>query len=317
MYKVIRRMAGFLLFVSIGAGFAAEPEAPAAATAATVGGPAASGAFVAPKATIITRPDYFVEGTWGGQSDGKTIGIDGRAFPDYDIYARDCLCFQELLDMAVRSLPAPRPEQFRELRNLAGEQDPVKRKELAAKFSARFKLKPEAAPDWRAAHYSASLNKAMREYEKAKLAVQTAERVRSFAFEDADTPEKAARRQAVRAAVEALARERGALSKAMAGQLRQAWPVFMAKHKDPHTYCRIAKQTKFVGWWQGAPQDGDLAAGLEAVASGGKRPRGTLKAVKLTSAGPVVYSEEDRPGSVKLVLSGWVTEAAMLPDTAK
>ena len=48
-----------------------------------------------PQPTIITKPGFKTEGTWGGLSDGATLGIDGKLLADHKLYSIDTYYFIE------------------------------------------------------------------------------------------------------------------------------------------------------------------------------------------------------------------------------
>ncbi|MCK5802719.1 MAG: hypothetical protein KAI66_07800 [Lentisphaeria bacterium] len=73
-------------------------------TAAEPKQPAAKKPFHVPKATIVTDPAFRSHGTWGGKSDGKTIGSDGKPLAAHRIYANDSHYFLTRLATGEKKL---------------------------------------------------------------------------------------------------------------------------------------------------------------------------------------------------------------------
>ena len=69
--------------------------------------PISASGFIAPTPTIITDPNFMPQGTWGGLSDGKTIGVDGKPLADHKIYANDTYYFLDKINDGLRKASDP------------------------------------------------------------------------------------------------------------------------------------------------------------------------------------------------------------------
>ena len=125
--------------------------------------------FKAPKATIVTDPNFRVRGTWGGESDGKTIGSDGKPLAEHHIYANDCYHFTKRLDLGLRKLLTPDDlGRFGELCSLALKQDAAARKREADMYKARYRVEPGQEPLYALARLKTMLDLAKGRYDGAR-----------------------------------------------------------------------------------------------------------------------------------------------------
>ena len=255
---------------------AAAPDAQALTPAPATAAPA--NAWKAPAPLLITRPDYYVNGTWGGLSDGKTIGVDGKPFSDHSIYDRDTGCFDEWIDLAKSKLPSPASDRLGSLIDAAWAETDAARQRSWDNFAKRYKMTAQKAPEWALAQAIMGMRLAQRDYGRLKTEIERAEHVRADRCDanDASSPEVAARRARLRQAVNNMASSRSSLHQLLKPQLAAAWPEFLAKHKDPNTYVQVAKGVQIITWWKGEPAAGHLAEEFALVAQGKPLIRGLL-----------------------------------------
>ena len=255
---------------------AAAPDAQGLSPAPATAAPA--NAWKAPAPLLITRPDYYVNGTWGGLSDGKTKGFDGRVFADHSIYDRDTGCFDDWLKLARNKMAQQATDRLGILIEAGWAETDESRQRIWDNFAKRFKMTPQKAPEWALAQAIMGMRLAKRDYGRLKTEIEKAERIRGDYCDanDASTPEVAARRLRLRQAVNTMATSRASLHQLLKPQLAAAWPEFLAQHKDPNTYVQVAKGVQIITWWKGEPAAGHLAEEFALVAQGKPLIRGLL-----------------------------------------
>jgi hypothetical protein len=78
--------------------------------------------FRVPAPILVNRLDFNPKTTDGGQSDGRTIGPDGRPMSDHQIYAGDTVYFaRKCRDGMIRTTPSAESDRLSALRYLANE----------------------------------------------------------------------------------------------------------------------------------------------------------------------------------------------------
>jgi len=144
-----------------------EPSSPAAKQPAPLELPTPAFNGV-PKATIVTDPNFRPTGTWGGESDGKTIGIDGQPLADHKIYSLDCARFLERLRAGEQQLlPAAERSRLSDLKTVLRTKDPVAQKREEESFQRQFGHPATEDPDFALAKLETLLESAQLAYEDA------------------------------------------------------------------------------------------------------------------------------------------------------
>lgn len=102
--------------------FVYEPKSEKASKSVPKGDAADPNKFRVPGPVLVNRLDFKSKPTRDGESDGKTIGPDGRPMSDHKIYANDTKYFVlKCRDGMVRTTPKEELERLSELRYLAHE----------------------------------------------------------------------------------------------------------------------------------------------------------------------------------------------------
>jgi len=92
-----------------------------------------------PNPSIITEPTFRAKGTSGGESDGRTIGVDGRPLADHSQYARDTGVLSERLNLGLKGSDLLKtPHQMYLLRNVFRGATDEKRAKAEAEYKERF-----------------------------------------------------------------------------------------------------------------------------------------------------------------------------------
>jgi hypothetical protein len=83
--------------------------------------------FKVPKPILVSRPDFKPVNRRGGDSDGKTLGVDGRPLADHKIYALDSEFFARKIRSGImRTTPTEDSARMSALRYLANEVSTVR-----------------------------------------------------------------------------------------------------------------------------------------------------------------------------------------------
>ncbi|MEW6303856.1 MAG: hypothetical protein AB1705_10320 [Verrucomicrobiota bacterium] len=156
-----------------------RPAAPAAATGTAATSPPVAAAAPldlpppvfngVPKATIVTDPNFRTDGTWGGESDGKTIGIDGKPLADHKIYSIDCYHFLQRVERGGQQLVQGKDrERLSALAGIMRARDDASREREAASFLRRFSLAYTADPWLPLAQLTHRMNQARNSYDQGE-----------------------------------------------------------------------------------------------------------------------------------------------------
>ncbi|OGV31490.1 MAG: hypothetical protein A2020_02600 [Lentisphaerae bacterium GWF2_45_14] len=135
--------------------------------------------FKAPQPTIVTAPDFIPSGTAGGESDGKTIGIDCQPLADHKIYATDSYYFLEQVNLGIKKIIAP-PEltQINEMIMVFTRNNKVKQDEDAKAYKTRWRQAPEQNKYYKLAKLIAVLKQAMFDYDAGEADINYKEQIR-------------------------------------------------------------------------------------------------------------------------------------------
>lgn len=162
--------------------------------------------FKVPAPLLVTHPDFKPKGTFGGLSDGKTLGVDGEPLSDHRLYANDTFYFiKRVRDGLDRSTVAEEQERVAALRQMATQaaivnhlnedlktgimlESPVRTRDMlletqgrlqenANAYAAKFKEDPFQAAEYPLADTLSKLDSALRTYDLAAAKVQLEERM--------------------------------------------------------------------------------------------------------------------------------------------
>lgn len=158
-----------------------------------------------PKPTILSEPNYRVRGSAGGESDGKTIGIDGKPLADHQQYANDSSEFLKLIRNGVGlAMPTADKSALQNLYGIHRATTPEKRKAQEQYYQKRYK-RPATQDNWYGfAFYVESLDAALRQYQAQKGHLNHEERLRVTDRIDlarAPTPKGEERRREMKVAI--------------------------------------------------------------------------------------------------------------------
>jgi len=132
-----------------------------------------------PKATIVTDPVFRTEGSAGGESDGKTLGIDGKPMSPQDIYYNDSTYFRSRFDNGLgQVLPRQDSDRLYSLQSVFSALDDARRLKAVESYKRYHKQEPEQDPLARVAQIKARLIKAQGAYEMARHNVNSSEQLR-------------------------------------------------------------------------------------------------------------------------------------------
>ena len=183
-----------------------------------------------PRPTIYSDPSYRVRGSWGGQSDGKTIGTDGKPLADHHQYANDSSEFLKLIRQGVKlAMPTVSSDALSSLYSIHRANTPKKRKAAEAYFRQRYKMEPTKSGLHAFAGYVEGLQAAVNSYQGQKGHLNYEERLRvkdRIDLDKAKTPKGLERRRQMKAAV---------------WRMEQYRKLLMAKHGDVFNASRTAK----------------------------------------------------------------------------
>ena len=106
----------------------------------------AQDSFKVPEPTIVNNPDFYVKNTQG-ESDGKTIGIDGQKLEDHRIYMFDTNYFLERMEMALETDDSARKSLYRDIKSIARQKED-QRGSAVESFKAQYKTDPLKMPQF-------------------------------------------------------------------------------------------------------------------------------------------------------------------------
>jgi hypothetical protein len=96
--------------------------------------------FTVPRATIVTESGFQPAGTWGGESDGKTLGIDGRPLADHQIYANDCVYFERRMLLGLReAMGSEALQRVQDLRGILRLPNRAAQNAAAERYASRWR----------------------------------------------------------------------------------------------------------------------------------------------------------------------------------
>jgi len=158
-----------------------------------------------PKPTILSDTNYRVRGSWGGESDGKTIGVDGRPLADHHQYANDSSEFLKLILRGVKpAMPTANSDALSALYAIHRAQTAEKRRAAQRYFRQRHKMEPSQSGLYGFAGYVEGLQAAVNKYQEHKGHLNYEERLRvkdRIDLGKAPTPKGLERRKEMKAAV--------------------------------------------------------------------------------------------------------------------
>ncbi len=135
--------------------------------------------FRVPRATIITQSSYRTKGSWGGESDGKMIGVDGKPLADHHIYANDCFHFALRMSRGLKELEESSVvSRVGALRSLYKNKEPNRLRQAQERY-----LKVYGHPAQRDKYYAyatseVALGEARKRYEAARANINYKEQLR-------------------------------------------------------------------------------------------------------------------------------------------
>lgn len=164
--------------------------------------------FKVPKPILVSRPDFKPVNRRGGDSDGKTLGVDGRPLADHKIYALDSEFFARKIRSGImRTTPTEDSARMSALRYLANEVSTVRHlqndlkseimlesrartrttlldthdnfKKESANYARLHEKNPLEAPEYVLAYLVARLTSATRTYILCETMIHYEERLRS------------------------------------------------------------------------------------------------------------------------------------------
>lgn len=143
--------------------------------------PVAPPSFRAPAATIVTDPEFRVNGTWGGLSDGKTIGADGKPLAAHQLYANDCIYFERRMMRGLReSMGADAWQRVQDLRGILKLASDSRAQNAAAeRYALRWRQAAWADRLRPFAESAETLHKAQQAYQEAIGHLDNLEQVRA------------------------------------------------------------------------------------------------------------------------------------------
>ncbi|MEN9360573.1 MAG: hypothetical protein RL095_2108 [Verrucomicrobiota bacterium] len=288
--------------------------------------------FVCPAPKLITRPGFHAEGAWA-----RLDGEDGKPLAAHSQYSLDSQVFLDWLAIALdpSRLPAPRRDKLGALGRLAGLQG-AELKQAAAAYKKERRSDPLADPDWPLLQAKTQLKLAVDQYNLEIANLNYREQLRVSDRIDLDggnSPEGKASRQKMKTALLAMNKQREALSRLAAAELKAAWPAFLDKYTDKEPQGTLAKGTRVIAMH--ASDDAALAGYFDKLAAGTlargaflltedaacrlkerktlQLPKGgSLKVCRIESLAPAKITEKDGGEPFALNLSGWIKEDQFL-----
>jgi hypothetical protein len=125
-----------------------------------------------PKATIVTDPAFRTEGSAGGESDGKTLGIDGKPMSPQDIYYNDSTHFRSRFDNGLgQVLSRQDSDRLYSLQSVFSALDDARRLKAVESYKRYHKQEPDQDSLAHLAQIKARLIKAQSAFEMARYHV--------------------------------------------------------------------------------------------------------------------------------------------------
>lgn len=171
-----------------------------------------TGGFKVPAATIVTEPGFRADGNWGGLSDGKTLGADGKPLSDHQLYALDCACFDQRMYLGLKELEdANTLQRVSEIRTIIREKDASRQGQMKDHFSSRYGRPVERDPFYRFAVYAEDIQVGQYAYQAAKGQLNYIEQVKvseRIDLEGGPTPEGRKLREDIKLSIRELEKAR-------------------------------------------------------------------------------------------------------------
>ncbi len=135
--------------------------------------------FLVPDRTIIVEPDFRARGTAGGESDGKTMGVDGKPLADHSQYANDIAAFSDRLNIGLKALaPELNSEELYAIKKIFREKREETAKALAMAYEARYKHRAEDHPLYDYSALLVALEEAYNAYQTGVAQLNYSERLK-------------------------------------------------------------------------------------------------------------------------------------------
>ena len=251
----------------------------------------AQNSFKIPEPTIINDPDFYVKNTQG-DSDGKTIGMDGQKLEDHRIYMFDTGYFLERMEMGLQTDDNARKSLYRDIKNIARQKEDQRGSSVDA-FKAKYKIDPLTMGQFKYFELMCEIQEAKKVYDAALANLNYKEKLRvkdRIDLENAPTDEGKQIRESMKESITEVHKLRTEVESKFAAVLKRGAAIQKKEHTKPSFPVLVVKEDKTL-FFAYQKMSGSALTGLGEFLDG--KPVSKAKPLELSEGSKVFYQKSD------------------------